>query len=419
MLIYNLEFYSYRNSITSDRFILTYNKLRYIVFPCNYCLADVSIPADMKLRCVVIFFRHGARTPLTHIKAFDDVCYDPNLLADPSSEMDIPVQVVGLNGGQGPINPDRSRGFRLPGGMTAGELTTHGRRQSHEFGRSLAVKYMSRLGMTKERFVPREVFVRAKCLNRTVDTARCVLAGMYPKTAFQGNAVSIYVAATPQTDILKPNRKIINSAEALTSKVMGTSPGYVQIIQHIQQEIGDTRTPVDKFNFKQVHDNIASASEHGLLKPQWARNLESEIHRIAMASLHLIYDVNLEAGSRSLVQLAGPLLSEVGRCFRTSLEDPNSPRLFLYACSDSTLLPMLFALSCFDDRWPGFLSDLIFELYQDQRSTFWVRVIYRGKVKVIGGMGSSLISYHQFLKILAPYISTTGGYITKYYHTAG
>lgn len=392
-----------------------YNTLHYIF------TADVSIPADMKLRSVVIFFRHGARTPLTHIKAFDDVCYDPNHLAVSTSEMDIPVQVVGLDGGQTPISPDRShnQGFRLPGGMTAGELTIFGRRQSLEFGKSLAVRYMKRLGMTTNRFVPREVFVRAKNLKRTVDTARCVLAGMYPKTAFLGTVVSICVAATPEVDILKPDRKCIKSAEALTSKVLETSPGYVQLIQKIQQEIGDTGTPVGKFSFKQILDNVVSVRENGLQEPQWTRKLEADIQKIAVGSVQMIYNVKPEAGSRSLVQLAGPLLSEVEQCLRTSLEDPNSPKLFLYACSDKTLLPMLFALSCFDNSWPGFLSDLTFELYQDRRSTFWVRVIYRGKVKVIGGSGSSLISYHQFLQVLAPYISRTSGYVTKYYHTRG
>jgi len=57
------------------------------------------------------------------------------------------------------------------------------------------------------------------------------------------------------------------------------------------------------------------------------------------------------------------------------------PKMYLYSCHDSTLIPLLLALGCCDDKWPAYAADLAFELYEDAEQKYWVKIRYCGKVR--------------------------------------
>ncbi len=57
--------------------------------------------------------------------------------------------------------------------------------------------------------------------------------------------------------------------------------------------------------------------------------------------------------------------------------------MYLYACHDISLMPMLTSLKAFDNRWPPYCSDLTFELWQDKAGKHWVNLLYRDEVAVL------------------------------------
>jgi Histidine phosphatase superfamily (branch 2) len=56
------------------------------------------------------------------------------------------------------------------------------------------------------------------------------------------------------------------------------------------------------------------------------------------------------------------------------------PKMYLYSCHDSSLVPLLIAMGCYDNKWPPYTADITFELYEDAERQRWVNVSYCGKV---------------------------------------
>lgn len=55
-------------------------------------------------------------------------------------------------------------------------------------------------------------------------------------------------------------------------------------------------------------------------------------------------------------------------------------KLYLYSCHDTTLVPVLISLGCYDNKWPNYAADICVEVYQDDNKQHWVKVLYEGEV---------------------------------------
>ena len=59
-----------------------------------------------------------------------------------------------------------------------------------------------------------------------------------------------------------------------------------------------------------------------------------------------------------------------------------SPKVYLYACHDSTLAPLLESLGLFDGEWPPYCAAVEFDLFEDPKHEKFVRVSYLEKVEL-------------------------------------
>lgn len=267
---------------------------------------------------------------MTGLDALDDHCFDPSLVDRLPPRMAVPTRVVGLDGQAHTPPPPRER--LLPDGKAAGMLTSKGREHAMGYGRWLRERYMRPLGMSVERFLSHEVYLQAKNRQRTVDTMRCVLAGMYGTDGFRGNGgslgngVAVVIVAKHDNDFLDSDSKCVR-------RVKSTPP-----------EQGQLPLPVYRRLSPEVESSVAVET----------------------------------TGDR----LAELLLGEVGRCLgaAATAETPGSvPKMFLFACSDTTLSPLLSALGQGHAGRPGYLADVAFELHRDQDWNHWARVTYKGR----------------------------------------
>ena len=56
-------------------------------------------------------------------------------------------------------------------------------------------------------------------------------------------------------------------------------------------------------------------------------------------------------------------------------------KLSLYASHDSMLMPLLVSLGCYDWVWPGYASNIAYELWKHKTTgRFWAKILYNGKV---------------------------------------
>ena len=64
----------------------------------------------------------------------------------------------------------------------------------------------------------------------------------------------------------------------------------------------------------------------------------------------------------------------------------SAKKLYLYSCHDTSLVPILISMGCFDNKWPDYAAGITFEVYVDKKKDHWVKVLYAGKVMFDKGL---------------------------------
>ncbi|XP_008946331.1 PREDICTED: lysophosphatidic acid phosphatase type 6-like [Merops nubicus] len=158
-------------------------------------------------------------------------------------------------------------------------------------------------------------------------------------------------------------------------------------------------------DFFLLHDNIRAEQVHNLPSCPVLKNFQQTVER---RSVDLVLFV-LEDSTRKVLQMSVGLLFHTLQKNITEAIDPSSPaekarKLILYACHDTTLIPLLVALGTFDGKWPPYAADVTLELYQHRQSKEWfVRVSYRGEEQVVKGCKAGFCPLEEFLEVLSQY----------------
>ncbi|CAL1533831.1 unnamed protein product [Lymnaea stagnalis] len=149
-----------------------------------------SVPLDcapdgtlfLQLKQVQVMFRHGARTPLHTVPKIEEAEYDPQFLIREHQHTNVPyVRVSSVTGKQLEWSDYELKlmNKKLRGGACCGALTSYGKDQVYLLGKDLRTCYKERLSLTD--YSPCEVSVISSNIMRTVESARCVLAGLFGK----------------------------------------------------------------------------------------------------------------------------------------------------------------------------------------------------------------------------------------------
>ncbi|XP_009863432.1 PREDICTED: lysophosphatidic acid phosphatase type 6 [Apaloderma vittatum] len=158
-------------------------------------------------------------------------------------------------------------------------------------------------------------------------------------------------------------------------------------------------------DFFHLLDNIVAEQVHNLPSCPVLKNFQQTVERRSVESLLFL----LEDGSRDVLQMSIGLLFHALQKNITEAVDPSSPaekarKLILYACHDTTLIPLLVAFGTFDRKWPPYAADVTLELYQHRQSKEWfVRMSYHGEEQVVKGCRAGLCPLEEFLEVLSQY----------------
>jgi lysophosphatidic acid phosphatase type 6 len=384
-------------------------------------------PADGDtLRLVQVVFRHGARTPLSKkywpaLVDRWDVC---SLPFDP-----VPVDVKDENGAPRPENVHNKLQVEtvFNGGCHKGELTREGHIQARELGHWLRERYVDALDFLPQSYMDGLVYSRTTNYARTVATLQGVLTGLFPNTR-----AAIPVHTTEEMDeILFGNAKACQRLNSLIRGIAAKAKAeplpedVEQLQQTVQAALGLPAT--ERIDFLDLHDAMTTMLTHGkpippglqdakLLKQieeQAAKKFALYVAGISPAALH--QDTKhqvLRLGMGRLLKLMLCRMEEAMKEERTLQSEDVSgrgqPRLYLYSGHDSTIMPLLAALGRpTDDHWPGYASNLVFELWERaSNGEPYVMVLYNGKDvplhEVCGGSRCSLKALQE--QVLQPYL---------------
>ncbi|KAI4896960.1 hypothetical protein NFI96_017926 [Prochilodus magdalenae] len=369
--------------------------------------------SQYELKLVQVLFRHGARTPLKSIPDVLEAQWVPDLLEVPDHTK-INYVVTDLQGGPRPPAPveDSYRARTLTGGTYPGQLTTLGMQQLYDLGMRLRKRYMQDVAFLTPSFNHKEVYIRSTNIVRTIDSAKCLVAGLFQQQ--QTDIVSI-LTEKAEREILYPNYygcKLLKLRSGYRWAESSTLPDIAEDLQSIQSALGiQSHHRVD---FILIRDDMVARETHGLPCPAVLDSWRARVEQRAVDMMYHIYD----PGNRENLQLCvGPFLHILLNNMETKIQASaldKDRKLFLYSVHDTTLMPCLMALGVFDKRWPPYAADITLELHQHrQTKQHYVKVSYVGQDQKIPGCSDVYCPLAEFKQALAVYVLPEESYHTR------
>ncbi|XP_061548091.1 LOW QUALITY PROTEIN: lysophosphatidic acid phosphatase type 6 [Phycodurus eques] len=362
-----------------------------------------SKASPYELKLVQVLFRHGARTPLKSIPDVLEAQWVPTLL-EPPAHTHINYVVTDLDGGPRPPSPleDSYRKKTLSGGVFAGQLTTLGMQQLFELGEKMRRRYVQEVAFLSPTFCPDEVHVRSTNIVRTLESAKCLLAGLFQQK--QKEMVPI-LTTNAESEILYPNYhgcRLLRTLSGMRLQEVALLPDMAADLKRIRSELGISDKP--DVDFVLIRDDMVAREAHGLPCPPVLNTWRSRVERRAVDMMFYCY----QPSKRENLQLCvGPLLHmflfNIDQKLQGSSSEPNR-KLFLYSAHDTTLIPCLMALGIFDMKWPPYAADVTLELHEHRRTKeAFVKVSYMGQDQLIPGCRGLYCPLQEFQKVLSAY----------------
>ncbi|XP_055331471.1 lysophosphatidic acid phosphatase type 6-like [Paramacrobiotus metropolitanus] len=393
----------------------------------NLVYADAMNPnnlSNLKLRHVQVFVRHGARTPLRILPYLEQVTWSlDDLMADPPDVGVLPYVVKDLRGQplEMGLFESLSRSVTFKGGAFAGQLTKPGKRQMYDLGQNLRKEYIEGHKLLKPDFDRDQTFIRSTNITRTTESAVWMVSGMYNTVANDPKYVNMepltVFATTEEDEILYPNHTFCGALNRLSKRItqhMHEITGLLADRDALEQAIDyDLKTHKRRLDFVDLRDEVAARLAHDMevhpVLREWFDKIDNYAVQI-LARMVTGNDPSLQI-QRELLRLAcGPALRMVLDNMFGVIQRKNRYKMEVYACHDSMMISLVIALKIFNGQWPPYAADLRFELLEDEKGQFFVRVKYLGQdqeLPIEGGGAYSAVAvytiekFEEFLSELA------------------
>mmetsp|Transcript_25575 Transcript_25575/g.33295 ORF Transcript_25575/g.33295 Transcript_25575/m.33295 type:complete len:426 (+) Transcript_25575:98-1375(+) len=360
-------------------------------FFCGTHTLGESEKDEPKLLHATVLFRHGARTPVfIDIPGLEEM--DWNICTEKMNN-DLPrveVRDIITGGKRPPFTKSMQNqiNFTLTGGggtCHAGQLSDLGIEQTTQLGKKLRELYGDSLGDDVSK-----VTVRTTNVPRCVTSARGVMKGLFPNNQ---EALPMYTMfmkneyATPRIRTCSRLADLWKAASMSWARSPETDgPRVLTEIQKVLTKEEMRSFNLHEGNFIPLRDMMVALDAHGLKQPYPELvPLLDRIDRLGGLQLGSLlkggggWANELETSKLAIGKLLGEVLDRLGE----HASHPGPPTLYLVSAHDTTLVPMLSALSLYDGNWPPYASYISFELWEetDERGApmHTVRVLFNGR----------------------------------------
>lgn len=299
-----------------------------------------------------------------------------------------------------------------------GELTPEGMRQELDLGRRMRQRYVDTLGLLPAHYRPNAVAVLSTSANRTVMSAQCFLAGLYPDgtgprmdngaPALPGLRQPVPIMTIPRgvPNLINPEHENADKVQELIVRHGFVQPEW----QRMERDLaGDLRrwgrilgVPIKDLNaFLVPADHVYCRWVHGKPLPKDLRK----------ADLDRIIATKMRACAIRFVpkELARHMASGFLRALDADLQavaaGKGKVRYQLYSGHDDSILGLMSALDRPLENNPPYASHVEFELYRDG-DAFQVRTFFNGTPVPLTPGNRETLSLAEFHEFLGPYLET-------------
>ncbi|XP_041356558.1 lysophosphatidic acid phosphatase type 6-like isoform X2 [Gigantopelta aegis] len=307
------------------------------------------------------------------------------------------------------------RRTKLKGGGHAGMLTSYGQDQMYLLGRQLRYDYIN-TGFLCPEYNEEQIFVRSTNMKRTIDSARCVLAGLY--TAEELNKTcSVKIVTSPSIDeVLFPNNincPVVKDVINATMVDFDNIPGIKEDRMKMESALGlDSTKDGHKLHFVHMRDDLTARMAHGWMVPKVVLPFMDLVEENATKLLYFAMCGKTEEERKTVLPLSvGPALTMSVKMMEDMMNGKSQKMLCLYSTHDSLMICLLEAFGLYNNTWPEYAADFRLELYEDRNQEFWVKVRYCGQDKSLPPCSESMFSFDQFSKMMKPYVKEKKEYL--------
>ncbi len=113
----------------------------------------------MQLKLVLIFFRHGARTPIRITPGIEEATWDKEMCVEEDHHK-VDYEIFSLDGKSGPHHSPIEQSYQanaFKGGATRGQMTLLGMNQSYELGTYFKKHYIEKCNFLSPKFNSQEI----------------------------------------------------------------------------------------------------------------------------------------------------------------------------------------------------------------------------------------------------------------------
>lgn len=364
------------------------------------CNVDKS---KFKLRQVQVVFRHGARGPIQQPKCFPHFEYAERLMKHDKHTF-IPYKLVDANGRR--FDLERLTGFDE---KYIGQLTKAGAQQLHNLGNLLRNEYIKKRGFISGVYNEDEFKMYCTKVLRTVESARSLLSGLFPKH-FDGDIPIEIYSPDDKDELIAPHFKNCHFLEE-NSLATWNNPDLVNGLKEIKsrlQKLMGISEKDETFHVVLVRDCLHSFKFHGVLPSQYDSKEILELAEYGAVQVMKHMFCGPESGQVQSDRLMSLSVGRLVRLILTAMKrikDEN--KMILYSSHDTALIPLLNMMKVYDSTWPPYASFIIFELYEksdcmDEEDRY-VRVIFNDKVLNIPGSWEGLCRFDRFEWLMGKY----------------
>merc|ERR1712137_157877 len=349
-----------------------------------------------QLERVFVVCRHGYRPPLGSplpTDANDWDCHQTHIIATTDSLDHESIPFVPYN----QLYVVKRQGEKaFAGSCYNGQLTPGGRKQMIKVGENFRDLYVQS-GFLPEVLDTSTVYIRSTDTHRTLETAQCILQGMYPPSHRDSQEPLVIHCKSPGSENMYGRSgcaRLVHLKQQLKSSE--TYQNAVQQFDSLRATLSSAIPGWRNSSWPSIYNNVECVRGNSLQLPEEITpELCEQIHQAANAETQVSFS-DKEIVSLSIGRFMGEVLSHM----KTSMEETNSKaRFYLYSGHDNTLSPLLSALDIFEGH-PRMGSTLVFEMYkklnENEEEERFIRVVFNGEEKKVYSTSSTYIAWEEF-----------------------